>query len=117
MAYVFKLPPTVTEEIMRYAVGYPRDRLRAIAADVVRTEGEHRLKPWSKTVVSWKGSGRGENWFSGRFRLVFHDDPPLFGLPSEWKYLERDREVKMRLLQDQCEACEPAELQLQRTHF
>ena len=113
MAYVFKLPQTVTEEIMRYAIGYPRDRLRAIAADVVRTE-IHNLKPWSKTDVTWWGAGRGSKWFRGGFRMIWHNDMRCLLM---WLCLERDREKKMRLLQDQCEPCEPAELQLQRTQF
>ena len=116
MAYVFKLPQTVTEEILRFAIGYPRDRLRAIAADVVRTE-IHNLKPWSKTVVNWHGPSRGDNWFKGRFRLVWDNDLPYHGFPTGFKFVDFDREVEMRLLQQQSEACEPAELALQRTHF
>ena len=38
MAYVFKLPQTVTEEIMRYAIGYPCDRIRAMVAGLRREE-------------------------------------------------------------------------------
>ena len=106
MASVFKLPPTVTDQIMRFAIGYPSDRLRAITADVVRTSWQ---TPSSKTVVDWNGPGRGDNWLSGIFRLVWDND-------REWQ-MERDREVEMLLLQEQCEACEPAELQLQRTYF
>ena len=125
MAYVFKLPPTVTEEIMRYAIGYPRDRLRTIAADVVRTEIQ-MLEPCCKVIVTWYGATwhkdsqyrlGNTNWFRGRFRLVWDNDLPYHGLPTGFKFVERDREVEMELLQEQCEACEPAELQLQRTQF
>ena len=114
MAYVFKLPQTVTEEIMRFAIGYPRDRLRAIAADVVRTEIS---KPFWKIQVKWCGAGLGENWFKGRFCLIWHNYPGFEGLPSSWKYLEYDREAEVRLLQRECEPCEPYNFQLQRTVF
>jgi len=113
MAYVFKLPQTVTEEIMRYAIGYPRDRLRAIAADVVRTE-IHFSKPCWRIDVTWWGAGRGNKWFRGGFRMIWHNDMRCLLM---WLCLERDRERKMDLLQQQSEACEPAELALQRTHF
>ena len=38
MAYVFKLPPTVTDQIMRYAIGYPSDRIKDMMARVERIE-------------------------------------------------------------------------------
>ena len=129
MAYVFKLPQTVTEDIMRYAIGYPRDRLRAIAADVVRTEIREDRDSYWKIIVTWYGATwhkdsqyrlGNTNWFRGRFRLVWDRALPrrsYHGLPTGLEYVERDREVRMKLLQKQCEACEPAELQLQRTQF
>ena len=106
MAYVFKLPPTVTEDIMRYAVGYPRDRLRAIAADVVRTEIS---KPFWKIQVRWSGAGL------GRLFLTWHNLPGSEGLPGYWKYLELCKEYEVRRLQCECDACEPYSLQLERT--
>ena len=93
MAYVFKLPPTVTEDIMRHAVGYPRDRLRAIAADVVRTEIS---KPFWKVHVRWElpieqlALPRPQLLFD-RLCLTWHNLPGFEGLPSSWKYLEYDR--------------------------
>ena len=112
MAYVFKLPPTVTEEIMRYAVGYPRDRLRAIAARVSRTEISKRF--WKIQVVWFD---RALRKFRGRFILTWANLDGFEGLPSSWKWLEYDREAEMRLLQCECEPCEPYSLQLQRTAF
>ena len=38
MAYVFKLPPTVTDQIMRFAIGYPSDRIKDMMARVERIE-------------------------------------------------------------------------------
>ena len=38
MAYVFKLPPTVTEEIMRYDIGYPSDRIKDMMTRVERID-------------------------------------------------------------------------------
>ena len=38
MAYVFKLPPTVTDQIMRFAIGYPSDRIKDMMARVDRIE-------------------------------------------------------------------------------
>ena len=43
MAYVFKLPPTITEEIMRYAIGYPSDCIKDMMANVERIEYERDL--------------------------------------------------------------------------
>ena len=74
---------------MRYAVGYPRDRMRAVAAEVVRAE---------------------------RFITWYHEPCPK-ALLSRWKYLQRDRVSCMRASQWECEACEPYSLQLQRTAF
>ena len=36
MASVFKLPPTVTDQIMRCAIGYPSDRIKDMMARVER---------------------------------------------------------------------------------
>ena len=112
MAYVFKLPQTVTEEIMRYAIGYPCDRLCAIAADVVRTETHLQGREY---VVNWGGPSLGDNRVLGRFANVTTGLYP--GLRTEYGYLERRREVEMELLQEQCEPCEPTELELQRMYF
>ena len=38
MAYAFKLPPTVTDQIMRFAIGYPSDRIKDMMARVERIE-------------------------------------------------------------------------------
>ena len=114
MAYVFKLPPTVTEEIMRYAVGYPRDRLRAIAAGVVRTEIS---KPWWKTQVRWSGAGLVRWGIVRQFCLTWHNRDGFEGLPFDMNQLERDRNYEMQCLQEECDQCEPYSLHLQRTAF
>ena len=108
MALAFGFPKDVTEIINRYTIGYPRDRLRAIAADVVRTEIS---KPFWKIQVRWSGAGL------GRFCLTWPNMPGVEGHPGWWKYLESDREYEVQRLQYECEPCEPAELQSQRTCF
>ena len=114
MAYVFKLPQTVTEEIMMCAIGYPRDRLRALAADVVRTEIHFFLEGRAKYMVSWLTAGPGGNWLEGGFRIIWYNEPLL----SFWAAsLARDNGKKMRLLQKQYEPCEPTDLELQRMQF
>ena len=120
MAYVFKLPLTVTEEIMRYAIGYPSDRTKDMMADVVRTEIHILTRPRSDRIT-WDGPGRGDNLFEDWLCI----DNVIFNLPlrgghmiiHEWTFLGVYKERNMDLLQQQCEACEPAELTLQRTHF
>ena len=116
MSYVFKLPPTIIEDIMRYAIGYPRDRLRAIAADVVRTKISV-FDPWWKTQVSWSGAGRGRNWIRGWFFLTWRELHGLRGHHLGMEFFEYDRKYEMRRLQEQCEPCEPVDLELQRTHL
>ena len=58
MAYVFKLPPTVTEEIMRNVVGYPRDRIRDMMSTVARAILDGRfgrpLAEWGPYHVTWR---------------------------------------------------------------
>ena len=107
MAYVFKLPQTVTEEIMRYAIGYPCDRLRA-AANIVRTENHFVPEGRAKYLVYWF------HWLEDGFRILWFKH--MFSSFLEAS-LERDKKKRMRLLQEQCEPCEPTELELQRMYF
>ena len=124
MAYALKLPPTVTEEIMRYAVGYPRDRLRAIAARVKRTE---KLKPYWKIQIRWElpdevvlpawSHIRSERcmkltWY---YPQMYEHNKEELSLPCE--ILTDKRTRTMIQLQDTCEACEPLSLSAERNHF
>ena len=62
MAYVFKLPPTVTDQIMRYAIGYPSDRIKDMIARVERIEckddSDHECiqiyVKWSEFTGPWR---------------------------------------------------------------
>ena len=101
MAYVFKLPPTVTEEIMRYAIGYPSDRLRDIAKQIKRTE---RQNSRGDLLIEYEGT---------HLMLLWTHD----GQHSPFFRHERLDEARAKYYGEFCESCEPAELQLERTHF
>ena len=110
MAYVFKLPQTVTEEIMRYAIGYPRDRLCSIATGVERNERQDLFYGTNilKYSVYWC------HMLDHGFHMYW-DTPPCCS--SLVDFMEREKKRRLRLLQEQCEPCEPTELELQRMRF
>ena len=110
MAYVFKLPQTVTEEIMRYAIGYPSDRIRAIMAGLRREDS--RNLPDAR--ATWKGvcwyhgsefSHKSVVRMGGGDFFMWKNDPSV-------DLMERDKKRRLRRLQQQCEQCEPTELEL-----
>ena len=106
MAYVFKLPQTVTEEIMRYAIGYPRDRLCAIATGVWRIERHYFFEGRIRSMVYW------DHMLDHGFYMYWYT-PPCFSDTLT----ELDKKRRLRRLQEQCESCEPTELELQRMYF
>ena len=108
MAYVFKLPQTVTEEIMRYAIGYPRDRLCSIATGVRRSEMHHLFDGRIRYSVVWY-----YRMLHDGFLMFWYDNQHLFLVDL----MEPDKKRRLRLLQEQCEPCEPTELELQRMYF
>ena len=122
MAYVFKLPPTVTEEIMRNVVGYPRDRIRDMMSTVARAILDGRfgrpLAEWGPYHVTW------------RYKRYSNDDDcdyhvMGFNPESMDMTIDDDREGSyerlmhegLKRLAHTCDACEPYSLQLQRTKF
>ena len=108
MAYVFKLPQTVTEEIMRYVIGYPCDRIRAMVAGL-RREDTHHFFPGTNTLqyfVDW------DHMLDHGLHMEFYT-PPCFS----HSLTELDKKRSLRLLQEQCEPCEPTELELQHMYF
>ena len=129
MAYVFKLPPTLTEEIMRYAVGYPRDRLRDVAAGIERIERfRHSVESSSSivfkhltTIVKWKVPSEEISWARGPLQW------PVLTLfwvyrrgveePESWQILDRERQSCIRNSTWECDACEPLSLSAERSHF
>ena len=115
MAYIFKLPQTVTEEIMRYAIGYPCDRIRAMVAGLRREE--------TRNLPEARATYRGVCWYhrsefshrsvvemGGAEFFMWKNDPSV-------DLMEYDKKRRLRLLQEQCEPCEPTELELQRMYF
>ena len=115
MAYVFKLPQTVTEEIMRYAIGYPRDRIRAMVAGLRREETRNLFEGRATyRAVFWyhrsEFSHRSVVKMGGAEFFMWKNDPSV-------DLMERDKKRRLRLLQEQCEPCEPTELYLQRMYF
>ena len=107
MAYVFKLPQTVTEEIMRYVIGYPCDRIRAMVAAVRRSERLHFFD--GTNILNSKYSVYWYHMLDHGFCMFWYTPPP--------DLMERDKKRRLRLLQEQCEPCEPTELELQRMYF
>ena len=92
----------VTDAIMRFSVGYPRDRLRATAGAIQRSELEDDQ---GKCLVEWTYNGE-------HLPILLFDrngDCNTFG---HLKYLDQAR---VKYYGECCDACEPAALQLQRT--
>ena len=113
MAYVFKLPPTVTDQIMRFTVGYPRDRINQMMARVERIECKDDSDPERiQKYVKWielRGPSRNCEILLMQKRLFPESiDDWIHGL-----FIAR----AMVRAQQQCDACEPVELALQRTQF
>ena len=109
--------PDVTDRIMRFAVGYPRDRLKDMTATVKRRERYYPIPRDSSDSgdlrVSWRLPTR-------TIRLGFFTtgaEPYRACVCFEHARLEWDWESIVDDLAFTCDACEPAELQLQRTHF
>ena len=116
MAYVFKLPQTVTEEIMRYAIGYPRERLCSVATGIRRSDRhlEDRHDFFWGTHIAWYSV----HWYhmlDHRLSLYWNT-PPCWDMRTLNK-MEYDKKRRLRRLQQQCEPCEPTELELQRMYF
>ena len=57
MAYVFKLPPTVTDQIMRYAIGYPSDRIKDMMARVEKLNVLSRMMIQIMNVYRYMSNG------------------------------------------------------------
>ena len=134
----------VTDRIMRFAVGYPRDRLRDIASTISRRDGAHQYikHPWMRSVL-WrvdsaqlaKNLPRFTNWIGplhGNCVLVASFDTrpqpqlkdldhrryhPYAHCDCEYDDLENSTSFRTQLLYSTCDACEPVELQLQRSGF
>ena len=116
MAYVFKLPQTVTEKIMRYAIGYPRERLCSVATGIRRSDRhlEDRHDFFEGTHIAWYSV----HWYhmlDHRLSLYWNT-PPCWDMRTLNK-MEYDKKRRLRRLQQQCEPCEPTELELQRMYF
>ena len=110
----------VTENIMRFAVGYPRDRLRSIASAIERREKQYvhrayvgwavntdQLTEKLPTICNW--SRRGPHKSS--FGISFDTSPPKQvrdqpdGPKGGYDYLD-DRSHILWHLYFTCEACE-----------
>ena len=119
---------------MRFAVGDPRDRLRDIASTVTR-HGEHCVVwSWLEYSIwavdteqladnlhlhsSWEIGYRGKSVLD----VSFVSRPPPQIQDNEYSLgcydlLEYSREFRALRLYKTCDACEPVELQLQRSRF
>ena len=105
--------PDVTDSIMRFAVGYPRDRLNDIMNSVTRTEKSCRYLPEDR-VVKWKWPGHCIRmtfiaWFDGATYVHLRT--------LKIAHLQWSQRNKVDDLAFTCDACESVELQLQRTHL
>ena len=128
MAYALSLPQTITEEIMRYAVGYPHERMRALSKLVVRTETWHdepstildeRSRRPPIVQITWRVPNELKKMKYGcpyQIDLTWRNWCGKI-VPGKWYDLEVDRRVEMWDLQDECEACEPNSLSAKRSHF
>ena len=92
----------VTDCIMRFAVGYPRDRVRDIVSDIERIEHHDG----ASSLIEWRYNGTRPVWVlsSSTCRDSF----------IRWKLLD---EARVKYFGDFCDACEPEELQQHRTRF
>ena len=92
----------VTDRIMRFAVGYPRDRLRDMVSATERIESRDD----NSSLISWRNDGA--------ILMVLISHRRRADSFARWELLDEDR---VKYYGDVCDACEPAELQHQRTHF
>ena len=98
--------PDVTDIIMRFAVGYPRDRLRDIANAIERIEHYSTaisLIEWRYNLLRW--------WLMVAISHVGAQASDSF---RQWELRDEDR---VKYYGDFCDAREPKELQQYRTHF
>ena len=91
----------VTDCIMRFAVGYPRDRVRDIVSAIERIEDHGNIT----SLLEWRYNGKRV------VGLLAIDRPNPFG---RWEIRDEDR---VKYYGDFCDACEPVALQLQRPRF
>ena len=95
----------VTDRIMRFTVGYPRDRLRDIVNAIERIEHHNDIS----SLLEWRYNGTHR---PGLMVAISHRGAnDSF---SRWEILDEDR---VKYYGDFCDACEPVELQLQRSRF
>ena len=118
--------PDVSDTIMRFAVGYPRDRLRDIMNNVTRTEKGGCLDASTAAdyhhmdlVVRWKWPASLRRPRCMRMTFIMWVDGPTYAHLQTLKiaHLQWPQKLKVDGLGFTCDACEPVELQLQRTHF
>ena len=98
--------PDVTDSIMRFAVGYPRDRLRHIANAIEHIEHHSTaisLIEWRYNQMRW--------WL---MVAISHVGTQACDSFRQWEARDEDR---VKYYGEFCDACEPVDLQLQRTRF
>ena len=101
--------PDVSDTIMRFAVGYPRDRLRDIANDIERIEYHDH----TSSLLHWRHRRR-HHGTMGTVLSVAISHRRRSDCFIRWELRDEDR---VKYYGEFCDACEPVELQLQRTHF
>ena len=95
----------VVDLIMRFAVGYPRDRMRDIVTAIKRIEHHND----TSSLLEWRYNGTHR---PGLMVAISHlGRPDSF---SRWELRDKDR---VKYYGDFCDTCEPEELQQHRTHF
>ena len=97
--------PDVTDSIMRFAIGYPRDRLRDIANAIKRIEYHNH----TSSLLVWRYNGT-----IGIGLGVAISHRGRSDSFSRWELRDEDR---VKYYGEFCDACEPVELQLHRTHL
>ena len=102
----------VTDCIMRFAVGYPRDRVRNVMSSLKRKEVQGSFV-WSTVLwYRWRNVSTGEPFplvrcdFTSRGEFAWNRFP--------WQRNGKELRQHMAFA---CDACEPVELQLQRPRF
>ena len=107
--------PDVSDTIMRFAVGYPRDRMRDIMDKIVRTE---ETGDCDRTIQwKWPASLRLPRCIRITF-IMWVDNATYVHLRTlKIAHLQWSQRNKVDDLAFTCDACEPVELELQRTRF
>ena len=95
--------PDVSDTVMRFAVGYPRDRLKATASALLRRE----VNRGGKCLVEWIYED------NSMLTLLFDRS----GNSRDFDRLQYRELGRVIYYGDFCDACGPVELQLQRTHL